>query len=505
MIDKKLQDEIQQEIHFPSLPAIATQILNMIRNDEAELADLAKVISVDPALTAKMLKVANSSLFGYPSEITTVRRAIAVLGTNTIKSIALSFVLADSLSKKQILLDIDQFWRRSVTAAVAAEMMSKHLKRRDEDIFLMGLLQNLGFLVAIMTKGEEYSTLLLHEKDCQQDLTELEQELYGYDHQQIGAALMKSWNLPDAISMPILFHHKPATAPKEHRKEAEILAVADRLAELYNGDERAEKARLIQEDLVKSFKFKQEETLPFLDEVAEKSREIFTTFELDPEKIQPYSELLQQANIELDKLNLTNAQIILELREAKEKVEKLSLKLQDANQRLRSLVYRDGLTGVYNHRYFQRTLSSELDRGLRYNESTSLVLFDIDDFKQVNDTYGHPAGDLVLLNIARAVSSSVRTNDIVARFGGDEFAVILPATDSAGLRAFTEHLRRCVEGVETISDSKKIRVTISIGGVSVHPNRGEISKDLLIHSADQGLYLSKQNGRNQVTIMNLEA
>lgn len=505
MIDKKLQDEIQQEIHFPSLPAIATQILNMIRSDEVEMADLVQVISVDPALTAKMLKVANSSLFGYPSEITTVRRAISVLGTNTIKSIALSFVLADSLNKKQTFLDIDQFWRRSVTAAVAAEMLSKHLKRRDEDIFLMGLLQNLGLLVAILTKGEEYSTLLLNEKDYQHDLTELEQELYGFDHQQIGAALMKSWNLPDAISIPILFHHKPATAPKQYRKEAEILAVADRLSELYNGDERAEKARLIQEDLVKSFRFKQDETLAFLDEVAEKSREIFTTFELDPDKIQPYSELLQQANIELGKLNLTNAQIILELREAKDKVEKLSLKLQDANQRLRSLVYRDGLTGVYNHRYFQQSLRSELARGLRYQESLSLVLFDIDDFKHVNDNHGHPAGDLVLMNIARAVTSSVRTSDIVARFGGDEFAVILPATNSAGLRAFTEHLRRCVEGVETVTDNKNIRVTISIGGVSVHPNRGEISKDLLIQTADQGLYLSKQNGRNQVTIMNLEA
>jgi diguanylate cyclase (GGDEF)-like protein len=211
--------------------------------------------------------------------------------------------------------------------------------------------------------------------------------------------------------------------------------------------------------------------------------------------------LLQEANVELGKLNLSSEQVILEMKEAKAKVEKLAHELQDANSRLKELVYRDGLTGLYNHRYFQEALGNELNRASRYQSSVSLILFDIDYFKKVNDTHGHPAGDLVLMNIARAVNNAVRPCDIVARYGGEEFAVILPETSAAGVKVFAARLRRCVEGIATLADGQLIYVTVSAGATTFNKEGADVSKSTLIETADRGLYMSKQNGRNQVTVL----
>jgi len=228
------------------------------------------------------------------------------------------------------------------------------------------------------------------------------------------------------------------------------------------------------------------------------------TFDLDPEDIKPYSLLLQEANAELGKLNLSNEQMILEMREAKEKAERLAHELQDANSRLKELVYRDGLTGLYNHRYFQESLDNEICRAKRYKSSVSLIIFDIDFFKKVNDTYGHPAGDLVLMNISSAVQSAVRPCDIVARYGGEEFAVILPETSAAGVKVFAARLRRCVEGIATLVDGQLIYVTVSAGATTFNAEQTNVDRNKLIETADRGMYKSKQNGRNQVTILESE-
>ncbi|NOQ42660.1 MAG: diguanylate cyclase, partial [Desulfuromusa sp.] len=131
-------------------------------------------------------------------------------------------------------------------------------------------------------------------------------------------------------------------------------------------------------------------------------------------------------------------------------------------------------------------------------------LFDTDFFKKVNDTHGHPAGDLVLINLANAVNSAVRPSDIVARYGGEEFAVILPETNIAGVKVFVARLRRCIEGIATLVDGQLIYVTVSAGATTFNAEHPEVTKDLLIETADRGLYLSKQNGRNQITILEPE-
>ena len=156
----------------------------------------------------------------------------------------------------------------------------------------------------------------------------------------------------------------------------------------------------------------------------------------------------------------------------------------------------DGLTQVYNRRYFEETLERELARCSRYARSLSLVLLDIDHFKQVNDTYGHLAGDYVLKQLASTIKTRIRREDILSRYGGEEFSLLLPEVDHAGAATLAEKTRRLVEKAHFEFDKQKIPVTVSAGVASVDGTQADAQD--LIRVADERLYEAKQGGRNRV-------
>ncbi len=157
----------------------------------------------------------------------------------------------------------------------------------------------------------------------------------------------------------------------------------------------------------------------------------------------------------------------------------------------------DGLTQISNHRKFQDIMTQELERSQRYNIPLTLLLMDIDHFKKFNDTYGHPVGDLVLQQVAKALQGSIRNTDYCARYGGEEFVVVLIQADEAESRILAERIRMAVEAVEIPNEDKLLRVTVSIGSAT-SPNDGA-SKQELIDNADKAMYFSKQGGRNRVS------
>ena len=166
-------------------------------------------------------------------------------------------------------------------------------------------------------------------------------------------------------------------------------------------------------------------------------------------------------------------------------------------QKVKELAIRDGLTGLFNHRHFQEMLSYTLIHSDRFSTQASLLLVDIDDLKIINDTYGHLAGDTALSSIGNLLRESLRKVDIPARYGGDEFAVILPNTNKAGSVAVAEKIRNKLKRVSLKSDSGDIVVSVSIG-IATYPECA-VDKDLLIEKADRALYESKNHGKNKIT------
>ncbi len=174
------------------------------------------------------------------------------------------------------------------------------------------------------------------------------------------------------------------------------------------------------------------------------------------------------------------------------------LQLQRANHQLHIISRTDGLTGLLNRKTWEEILQHEFKRFARYGHTCSLLMFDIDHFKRVNDTYGHPAGDEVIRQTAAVVRKCIRDIDVAGRYGGEEFAVILTDTDAQGALIVAERLRKQVEANTVYYEDHVIHFTISIGIAEVHSRMSEPT--LWIDSADRGLYRAKRAGRNQCYI-----
>jgi diguanylate cyclase (GGDEF)-like protein len=170
-------------------------------------------------------------------------------------------------------------------------------------------------------------------------------------------------------------------------------------------------------------------------------------------------------------------------------------RLQDMNDRLEKLSVTDGLTGLFNHRHFWNLLNTELTRVNLHSGNLALVLLDLDDFKRVNDKFGHSVGDLLLQTIATVLRDTIRDTDIVARYGGEEFAVLLPDTDESGVQQVAEKVRASIEAVRfNVADTDIVlKVTVSIGVSVFRGNRREF-----FNAADRALYQSKAAGKNCV-------
>lgn len=173
------------------------------------------------------------------------------------------------------------------------------------------------------------------------------------------------------------------------------------------------------------------------------------------------------------------------------------------NANLYELAIYDGKTRLFIHRYFMQRLADEFRRTERYGGKISIIMFDIDHFKKVNDTYGHQTGDEVLIHVAREIKTACRISDIPSRFGGEEFAVLLTETSSEGALVFAEKIRKSVEEMIFASEEIKFRITIS-GGIVTFPEISAASDLELLNYADKALYQSKENGRNRMTIYKKE-
>ncbi len=169
--------------------------------------------------------------------------------------------------------------------------------------------------------------------------------------------------------------------------------------------------------------------------------------------------------------------------------------LKDAMAKLEDMSIRDGLTEIYNRRYIETQLAAEFDRCRRYDGTMSAILFDLDHFKNVNDTYGHLAGDEVLRQVSKTLVDVLRTSDVAGRYGGEEFTVILPNTSLEGGMKSAERIRSAIEKLHIVFEGQHIPVTVSIGVTEFRKETK--SHEAMLQEADTALYICKENGRNQ--------
>ncbi|RJQ50937.1 MAG: GGDEF domain-containing protein [Nitrospiraceae bacterium] len=498
-------DSLLQNISsLPSLPAVAVKIIQEIRKDKSSIGKLADIISVDPALTAKMLKVANSSFYGLSRQVDSVERAINVLGLEAIKNIALSFVIVKGFKRDSVdEFNQELFWKRAVTAAVGAELMASKLKRKREDIFVTALLMDIGVLVMYLDRPDDYLTVINEKIISETASAATEKAVFGFDHQEAGSEILKAWGIPENIYMPISCHHKTQDAASDWRDTSEILMLSDMASSVYYGNRSTEKLRDLGRLLHDRLGMTGSDVNAFIDSIAEKTLEILTCFDIDAVDVKPYSEIMSEAAEEIGPLNMTYEQLAMELRQEKKKTGRLAAELKNSNEKLKMLANKDGLTGIYNHRFFQEFLDREVERAERYSRNLSLIIMDIDHFRKVNEAYGYNQGDLVLRALAELFQQVVRKPDIVVRYGGEEFAVVIPEADIRKAIIIAERLRKMVERLEIKIEGQAVKVTISAGLSMYEPQKNMKDKAKLVEAAGKALHYSKVTGRNKISVVPL--
>jgi diguanylate cyclase (GGDEF)-like protein len=505
---EKVLEAVLTSKELPTLPIIASKLLTLTAREDTTLTDLANLIAQDIALSAKVLRVANSSFYSFPQQIASINQAVSILGINAVRSLVLSFSFLSLGGKhKNSLFDFEQFWERSVIEAAAAKLILEQVANANsEEAFTCGLLQNIGQLIFAVTLPKEYALVVQNKLERitgkNPDENDLEKQIIGVTHDAVGYEVTGVWGLPESLRLPIKYHHQPSAYKENnlrHKQNIRAVYLASLLSQIFYSDTPEiyhERFRDEAKQLLGLRVLDVNTILKMIDKVIEQSAHFF---DIKIKPVKTVGEILQEANLRLTLINLSYEEMNRELIKSKMALEKLSEELGQKNRLLENLANIDGLTEINNHRFFQNFLDAEINRSIRNGRTISLLLADIDRFKNFNDTYGHQTGDFVLKEFSRITKKAIREYDLIARYGGEEFVFVLPETEPEEAMVVAEKLRKTVEDYTFDDGVNTFHITISIGVASARAESG-FKKDDLIGLADEALYESKNAGRNRVTL-----
>lgn len=482
-----VNDNLTKRLRFcnslPSLPNIAVKIIELANDPDADINKACQYISLDPALAAKVLKTANSPLYKSRRSATNIRQAVSILGTHAIITVALSFSLASTLMKQpqnnQSVFDNNIFWRRSIASALACRALGEKLGLKSpDDLFLAALLQDIGILAFIAIMPTEYIPILASAK-THDELLKTERATFGSGHDELGYMLLKKWHLPDYIAMACIASHMqpPSTELIESSLNA-CVAASGHIADYFLAPHGTKET----------------------DAVIHAAK---SWLDLDNDVISDVIDIMVAGLLPIEDLfEITlfeSSEISRILAEAKEL---LMIQSLSKSHELEEKSQHDGLTGARNRGYFDETLKREFYLASQHNLPLTIAMIDLDHFKKINDTYGHPIGDALLITTVQTILSQIRQDDTLSRYGGEEFALILPGSELTATRKLMLRLKEKISAISyKLQDSRSVSITVSIGVASnMDKNKEQNFKNAedLVKAADLALYAAKHAGRNQI-------
>jgi len=395
-------ERIQQADNLPTLPAVAIEVLKLTRTDNASVPAIAKVIQQDPALTAKLLRVVNSSMFGMARQIASLPQAMVVLGLRTVKVMVLSFSLVDLTNQpKKDDFDCRMYWRRSLTMATVARLLADRVRKNlTDEAFVGGLLCDIGILAAIRQAEDLYLPAIAQYRQGETPLHEAEKQTLGLTHEELSAELLRHWCLPEELCQAVRTHHHLVSAPPAGEEPAfvltRILRAAALLADLFVGDTPAGDLARVTQQVVRGVPISEHALDEVLKELNEQVQETASMFDLDIGSTLAYHEIQAAATAQLASLSV--------------EAELNAQRLADQNRKLAEQAATDPLTGIANRAALDEHLATVCARCREERIPIGLLLLDLDHFKRLNDTFGHPAGDEVLRQVGRLLKNIQRSD-----------------------------------------------------------------------------------------------
>lgn len=492
---------------LPSPSQSCLRVVKEASNPDASVEHIGRSIGADPAFTAEILRTVNSPFYSVRTTVTTIPRAITVLGWRNLRNLALTFAVREAMKSSPIKGPLfQQFWEHAMRRAVACKKLAKMTGKADaEEAFTIGLLQDFGTLALFKVCPDlitEWDTLM---SGLPVDRSARERELFGTTHDEIARLLAARWGLPDGIALPISFHHSPddPACPANLRPMALIAGTADIANAVYVAENKMGAIEALGNSLFEHHGLPRDSVEAFLGGVSEDTEASAGALGVRMARPPSYEDLLHEANRTLMAIKSQEEERSANLERMVREKEQLAEELERARSQLERLAFLDPLTGLANRRRFEEVFLNEISRASRERRPLSLVMLDIDHFKNVNDTFGHPFGDAVIQAVGLAMARGTRTYDFHARIGGEEMVMVLAGVDAAGASAIAERVRNEVESLRLTCAGRPLTVTASFGGVTFDPRMGDVGDRVrlgaqMAQAADNALYAAKQGGRNRV-------
>ncbi|MDB5300244.1 MAG: hypothetical protein JWO87_1907 [Phycisphaerales bacterium] len=500
-MNEQFLQRIGQCTTLPSLPAIAIQVLELTQRADVDIAEIARIISKDPALSTKILRTVNSSFYGRSQNVSTVSHALVILGLQSVKTLVLGFSLVSNLMKKgkgdEKGFNHLDYWRRSIYSATAARILAARFNIvQQEEAFLAALLKDIGMLVLDQVLGAQYGEISA-KAPTHAELSAVERAALGADHAQVAGYLTTQWKLPPVLTVPITFHHAPAGASDPALKKlAEVVYLSGWCADVFVEPQPAQAIAQVREFCASEYNMTDTDCDALLEEIGQRTREAASLFEITISAATNYEAILKKANEALVEITLQSQQHASALQQQ-------ASTLVEQNQQLQKQATTDALTGLANRAHFDQFLAEHFKAAATAGKPLSLLLLDVDRFKLVNDRHGHPTGDKLLKALAQVMAAAARAQDLCARYGGEEICLVLPSTGRAAAAGIAENIRKAVAAKPIQCGQLAVSITASVGVSTFEPGSTLKSPAHLIKAADLAVYNAKHSGRNCVRVFTL--
>lgn len=473
-MNESLLERLRFCVSLPTPPSTAIRVIELANDPATNMAQISDCIGFDPALAAKVLKVANSPLYRTNRSAKNIRQAVNLLGTHAAVTIALSFSLARNVSGSGAGRKDDlAFWKRAVLSAITSRMLAERFGYNRHDLLLAGLLQDIGILALQSTLPDEYKGLeSISDHD---ELRQAEEARFGSGHDEVGYWLLKKWRLPDHLALACLASHTAPYSGEPYATPEQCVAVSGYFADVFVKSPNAEFLQKAAAMADRRLGMDNEATLQLLLEVGEALEEFGNLFDLrlvDPDQVEGI------------------------LTEAKELMAIAGLgRLRGQAEK----TLRDPLTGAFSRAYLDDTLAQEFAASSKHGWPLAVALIDIDDFKSLNDTYGHAAGDSILIELSRLVLSQIRDGDFFVRYTGDEFVLIFPGTPAEAALKVLSRISKNISSAHHTFGDHAFHITIS-AGLAGHMDQETKYKSAeeMLRAADSALHQAKQVGRSHI-------
>ncbi len=508
MSKNELLESMARHPNAPVFPTVAIRILDLASQNDYDAAQLRTLVESEPVLSSRVLKIINSPVFGLPRPIAAIGRAIQLLGAKPLRSLVLGYSLASLQRERRQNSFATEYWTSSIAGGVIARELAIRLGRPEpEDDFAAALMRDVGSLFLDRVHGGAYEALRHEAGDSWWDhQTSLEESRLGIHHADASAFYLERLSLPATMVEAARWHHASIEELGDGSTlmDAEgvtiIRAASEATGAFLSRDQHRREESL--DRFCREFGFSPSECSEFFDTVGTKVES------MADELGSPVSDLCfhQAARRATDALAEIAVESTVESEQSQQRVvqsREEAIRWRRTAYRLRRQSTRDSLTGVYNRAHFEEMLVTEFKRAQRRASVLGLIFLDVDQFKSINDTFGHAFGDRVLQGIARRIRQSTRPSDLVARYGGDEFCVIVTDIPSAGLESLADRLLADIRQLTISHGRASKRVGASIGAVCCLPRRSETTFEQFLVASDEAMYAAKTNGKNKVHFVSL--